>query len=224
METKEELKEKLQKIEEQEAEEKNEKRREENYERWLKRPTDYIVGLAHADIAFFGARYSSDQLRKMIPVGISIPGNMGHTYYPLAPLTDASETYMHNVWSYTDQKQFQQELNDLVARFVNKACWSLRARLEMMGLQSNHYFLHRADLFPKKKIKAIEKQIEKAQDAILDGYKDGDFRQLIRREIWTSEDGTTGERERVDLSHSQSILRRYLKENRPKLHDELYKN
>lgn len=227
MQTKEELKRKLEKIEEEEKKAKREKakrekEKEENFERWKRRSSDYIIGLAHASIDDLGKRYTSDEFQNMIPVGVSISGNMGHTYYPIAKMTSSSKTYMHNVWQEKDKQEFQQELNDLVAKHVNKSCWSLKARLEMMGLQSNSWILHRTDTFPENKIETIERAIKTAQDEILDTYKDKDFEALFRTDFWEDDDGVSHQKTRDTLSHSSSICQRYLKKKRPKLYKKLY--
>lgn len=218
---KEELQKQLQEIEEKEQKEKEENQKEENYQRWLKRPTDYVVGLAHADLEFLGKRYSSDQYENILPEGISVSGNMGTTYYPKAKMTSSSKTYLHNVWQEQDRRAFQEELNALALKYVKKCSWNLKARLEMMGLQSHHYWVTEK-FYPKNKLSTIRKSIEKAQKEILDTYKDKDFRDLVRRRVWCNEDGTSYEETKPKLSHSSGILKRYLEKNRPKLHTELY--
>lgn len=217
MRTKQEVERELREITESEEETKREKQRQENYTRFKERDGDWMIGRAHADISFLNERYMSDKEKELIPESVSVSGNCGTTYYPKALLTKSTKTYFHNVWRDKDRSSFQKKLTELAQKEIEKIAHSLPCVLEMMGLQSNHYYLT-SDYFPKDKINEIKSEIEAAQAEILDTYKDAEFLKLFRKSIWSEDVDEDGERkDEVDLSHSRMILYRYILKHRPKL-------
>lgn len=217
MEKKEQLKKELLEIEEAEEKEREDTRKQQNYERFLERDEDYMIGRAHADVSFIGERYWSDKQKPLIPVSVSVSGNSGTTYYPKALLTSASKTYFHNVWENADREGFQQRFNDFVQKEIEQLSRKLHNVLEMMGLQSDDYQVSERN-FPVDKLDEIRKNVEEARWEILDRYSDEDFLELLKERVWVNSD--TDEREsdvEVDLSHSRMILYRYIYHKRPNL-------
>jgi hypothetical protein len=191
---------KIQKLEEelrlakQEAAEKRAVEQEQkNYERFLERESDWLIGKAHADIGKHEGDYSWHDyggLNKTIGNTISIHGNSGTSYNARVKVTDATYTYFHNVWTYQQQQEFQEKLNKVALEEIEKIMSDPHNVIEIMGLQSTNFFLTR--LYPKDKIKEIEAEIHKEQDRILDQYTEEELRNV------------------KNLSHGQSMLARYL--------------
>ena len=221
MDTKKELLEKLAILEKKESEEKEIKRKEENYQRFKDRAEDWMIGKAHADLDFINKKYSSERMKELLPISVSISGNCGETFRGEAPITHATHTYFRNVWN-TDYKRneevFIEKLTEMVKKEVLKICRQLPVVLEMMGLQSDSYWIT-GEHFPKDKLTDIKNDVEKERAKILDRYKDKEFLDLIRKQSgWTSEDGTpVPEHLDVNLYHSRMILYRYIFKHRPTL-------
>ena len=100
---------------------------------------------------------------------------------------------------------------------------SLQQRLEMMGLQSLHYYISE-NFFLAEDLPIVKEEIRVAQKEILDNYTDEDFRKIPCRN-WINRDENDeiiSEERKMELSHSNNILKRYLKDNRPVLYDELF--
>jgi len=221
--TKEELRKQLQEIEEREEQEREENQKEKNYTQFKERPADFMIGRAHAELNFIGARYKSDREKDLLPATVSVSGNSGYSYRGQGPVTDATKTYFRNVWNtnYTRyEDEFQKELDALVQKYVGKVCSDLVCLLEMMGLQSLHYYLT-PKFFPAAKLDEVKRDVEDAQAELLDKFKDKDFLKLIRRQTgWVHNDGTpVPEHSDVNLSHSRMILYRYIFKHRPSLHE-----
>lgn len=221
METKEELQQKLREIEEKEIMAEKELEKEKNFKNFMERSEDFMIGKAHADFSFINERYYSDKVKSLMPATVSITGNCGTSFQGKAPVTESTRTYFRNIWNtnYTRyENKFQGELNKLVQKYVKIVCNDLVCVLEMMGLQSNHYYVTE-DNFPKGKLDIVKAEIEKAQAEILDKYPDNKFIALIRKQNgWMTQDGEpVPEHENVDLSHSRMILYRYIFKNRPTL-------
>ncbi len=220
--TKEQLQKELAEIERIELAEKEQKELEDNYKRFMERPSDWFIGKAHADLSFINTRYSSDRNGALLPHSVSISGNCGRIYQGQAPITSATKTYFHNVWhtSYTrNENIFQEKLTKLVEEEVTKICKQLPVVLEMMGLQSLHYHLT-PKFFPSDKLNAVKAEIERSQKEILDTYSDEEFLALLREK--PAYQDPDGEYERdasteIDLTHSEMILQRYIFQNRPKV-------
>jgi hypothetical protein len=227
-ETKEELQEQLRKIEAEEAQVKEDARKEENFKKFMERDVDWMIGRAHADLQYIGEKYYSDKKKALLPIAVRVSGNMGHTYQGEALITSATKTYFHNAWStrYGDEGQaFQEKLNKLVQEEVNRICNTLPVMLEMMGLQSNHYWITAAN-FPEANLGIVRAEVEKAQAEILDKYPDDDFLALIKNQVgWVN--GRTGEpvpeHSDINLSHSAMIVSRYVFKHRPTLQPEFAK-
>lgn len=217
------LQKRIEKLEVEEAKKQQDAIRLKNYKAFKNRVPDWMIGRAHADLDFINQKYSSDRLKSLLPVSVSVSGNTGHTYRDQAPVTDSTNTYFHNVWNdnyKTNESEFQDKLNALVQEEVSKITKQLPVVLEMFGLQSNRYWINENN-FPKEKLKEIENDIQKAQAEILDTYSDEEFLNLIRiRSGWREENGVSVPKypdPDVDLSHSRMILFRYIFSSRPSL-------
>lgn len=220
-ETKEELQNKLREIEKQEELEKEKLRKQDNFKKFMERNEDFMVGKAHADLSFINQVYYRDREKSLMPATVSITGNSGISFQGKAPVTESTRTFFRNVWdtNYTRyEDKFQEELNALVQKYVKIVCEDLVCVLEMMGLQSNHYYIT-SEHFPEDKLNTVKIEIEKAQKKILNKYPDEEFIALIRKQTgWKTEKGEIiPEFENVDLSHSKMILYRYIFKNRPTL-------
>jgi len=141
METKQELEDKLYKLEQKERDEKKEKELESNYQKFLKREPDLIIGKAHADIGITQID-NSWYTNRFYKIGdaISIHGNCGTSYNAKAPITSSTNTYFHNVWTNKQRNQFQTALNKVAVKEALKIMSDLRCVLEIMGLQSDDFF------------------------------------------------------------------------------------
>lgn len=222
METKEELKRKLEDLERKDAEAKRQKELQDNYEKFKNRSEDLIIGKAHCDIGI-SKIYSNWYSGRYFTIGnaISISGNCGTFYNARAPITSATHTYFHNVWTDKQKTQFQNALNKVAVKEALKIMSDLRCVLEIMGLQSDSFF--KSYIYPIEKKDDIEKEIELERKKILDKYKDKEFIELIKiQDGWMTEN-EYGKMEKVpvyqdtNLSHSNLILYRYIFKHRPKL-------
>ena len=215
---KEELQKQLAEIEKQEQIEKDYQKRKENFEKFMRRTPDYMVGKAHAELSFINKRYDSERKQAVMPACVQVSGNCGKSYYPTVDVTNATKTYFHNVWNGIQETEFQEELNKLAHKYITKYAFGLQQRLEMMGLQSLFGLVNKSN-FLEEDIPKVWEEIKKSRKEILDEYPDDDFRNL-QKIHYIYEDGT--EEINIDLSHSEGILKDYLKENRPNLYLELF--
>ena len=220
--TKKQLKDELYKLEQREAEEKREKDLEKNYQQFLNREPDLIIGKAHADIGITKIDYDWHSGRFFtIGDAISIHGNCGTSYNARAPITSSTHTYFHNVWTDKQRKQFQMALNKVAIKEALKIMSDLRCVLEIMGLQSESFFT--SYIYPANKKTEIYTEIENERKIVLDKFKDKQFLELIKiQKSWQtkSEDGSmipVPAFKNPDLSHSNMILFRYIFKNRPTL-------
>lgn len=95
----------LRKLEADERDAKDKEEREKKWQLFLRRPSDWLIGKAHAEqFKDNGWRAPKGEL---MPSSVHIGGNVGETYYPTASLVSASNTYFHNVWRETDKREFQ---------------------------------------------------------------------------------------------------------------------
>jgi len=186
----------LRDIERQEREAAEKKRREDNYAKFLKRPADWVIGRAHCEHRFKDRGWHNSH-GEQLPASVQVNGNMGHTYYPTAWITGATNTYFHNVWTHQQREAFQKKLNALVQAEISEIMNQPYQAIEIMGLQSEHYLLKND--YPESKIASIKKEIAKEQAAVLDKYTDEQLLGLPR------------------LSHGERILLDYLKANRKEL-------
>ena len=222
MNSKEELLKQLKSIEEAELLEKDRQTKAKNFEKFMQRCPDFMVGKAHCELDFINKKYASDRDQVIMPECVSVSGNMGRTYYPRAEVTDGTKTYYHNVWQDSERLNFQKELNELAYKYVDLVRNNLKSTLELMGLQSLHYYVSNR-YFLEEDLPKVKHEIEKSQAEILDNFPDEDFVKLMRHKVWTNEE--TGEREeshRLDLSHSQTICKTYLANYRPSLYSSLF--
>lgn len=213
METKEQLLKKVRDLEEKEENEKREQDKQKNYEKFLEREPDWVIGMAHCDIGTTKIDYDWYRNRyHKIGDAISIHGNCGTSYNAQARITSATNTYFHNVWTDKQRASFQKALDKVALREITKYMNSLRNKLEILGLQSEDFFLR--EIYPKDKVAEIKKTIWKETVKLLSQYKDKDFKELLR-DHGHDEDGTP--RKSFNLSHSNGIVSRYIRENRPHL-------
>jgi len=198
--TKEELLKELSTIEDKERELKSENEKIKNYEKFKERKPDLIVGKAHCDIGITNIDYSwyEDRFFK-IGDAISIHGNCGTSYNANAPITSATHTYFHNVWTEQQRRRFQKKLDSVAIKEIIKIMSDLHFVLEIMGLQSDSFYL--SNLYPKDKVEEIKNEMEKERKKILNKYTDKQIKDVLKSR----------------LSHGQSILENYLKKNRPNL-------
>lgn len=220
MKTKQELLDELSKIEELEKQERENKIKEENYKKFLDRPEDYMVGKAHCDLSFIGKRYSDERLESVFPVSVSITGNCGTTFQGKIPMTGASKTYYRNIWDdgkISYERAFDEELRNLTKKYVDLVCNDISCKLELMGLQSNSYFINE-DNFPKDKLEEIKRLVELAQADILNRYSDDEIKSLVYEyPLYDDNNIKVGSDFRTRLSHSNMILYRYIFKNRQTL-------
>lgn len=198
--TKEELEKKLKELNEKERLEKLEIEKEKRYKRFLNRKKDEIVWFAHCDIWLHndGNRWYEKEYN--IGNAIYVSWNCWTSYNAKAPITSATHTYFHNVWTDKQRNNFQAKLNKFAIKEIYKIMDNLQTKLEIMGLQSDYYFLN-SWLFPEDKIWEIKKELKKWQKEILDKYSDDEFNQIK----W------------ITLYHWWSIYLQYLQDYRKHL-------
>jgi hypothetical protein len=158
-----------------------------NFERFINRIDDAVIGKCHADIdlvynenrhewqekedTYYGIRFLNH--------AVHISGNCGQSYFPTARITESTHTYFHNVWTHEQEREFQQKLDALVNEEVSKIMNSLTFKLEMLGLQHNKYY--EKQLFLESDIPKIEQSIWEETKKLLDVYSDEEFLKLIER-------------------------------------------
>ena len=185
---KQELIQKLKVLDAKECTQRQEDEKIKNYENFLKRKADPIVGRAHLEV---------DSPSKNI-ASVTVNGNCSKTYIvDKLNYTNATSTYFHNVWSYEQRNKFQEKLNAFVRQEISEIISHPQQVIELMGLQNNP---HLESLYPTSKIKEIKESIKKEQWMILDKYSDDELTSI-----------------RFDLSHGCSILSEYLTNNRKHL-------
>jgi len=192
-ETKSELLRKIELLEREEKEKAEEKKKEENYKKFKERKEDWIIGKAHCDIGLscINCQWSSNRFFTLGDC-VSISGNCGTSYNARASVTSATHTYFHNVWSDKQRLNFQKKLNNLACREVTRIMKNPVCVLEILGLQSDDFYLK--TIYPKEKVKEIEDAIWQETKKILDRYKIEELKKI------------------KNLSHGNHILTRYLKE------------
>jgi hypothetical protein len=222
MRNKEELLKELAKIKEQEIKEEEEERKAKNYENFINRANDYMIGKAHCDLDFINKRYEDDRLESIFPISVSITGNSGATFTGKIPMTSASKTYYRNIWGdgkVDYEKAFDEELKNLVKKYVDLVCNDISCKLELMGLQNNDYYIN-ANNFPEDKINEVKNILEESRAELLDKYSDDEIKSLIYEYPQYNEEGERVNSElRTRLSHSNMILYKYIFSKRPTLQD-----
>lgn len=210
----------LEKAKEQESKRKEELERENNYERFLKRNPDAVIGLAHCDIGDVKIGNSRRKRSRTLWDTISIHWNCGTDYNSSVSVTESTYTYFHNVWTDKQRSGFQNKLNTVAVKEIKKIMCNLPFVLDIMWLQATDFYKN--TLYPLDKVGEIESIIEKEQKNILDSYKDEDFVHLITAQTWyrQNEDWSYGDMLKykdISLSHSSMILYRYIFKYRPSL-------
>mgnify|MGYP001619824707 CR=1 FL=1 len=210
----------IRKLEEAEEAKKRSDQREKNFKKFMERDGDWMIDRAHADLTFINSKYYDDMNKPMIPSSVEVSGNCGKTYFPRALLTDSTKTYFHNVWDHRNEDGFQKRFNEFVQKEIEAIARQLVPTLEMMGLQSNHYYITE-EHFPKEKLETVKEEIAKAQKEVLDRYSDKEFSDLVTLQTgWVNME--TNEPVppylNTNLSHSSSILLNYIAKYRPSLH------
>ena len=216
MATKQKLLEELDKIRTKETEAADKKRRTANYDKFKNRIDDAVIGRAHAEFDYPRGRGGWRTHGRNIGDCISIHGNCGTSYNAQAPVTDDTYTYFHNVWQDEDRRAFQAKLDELAVKEVQRIMGKLRNVLEIMGLQSNGFFIT-SDL-PPRQAKRIKDGIWLEAVKVLDKYSDKDFIGLKQVTHWTNCDtGKTTPTPELNLSHSRGIVKQYIKGHRKHL-------
>lgn len=179
-----------------------------NYETFKNRVDDWVIGKAHSNIS---------KAKKVIGDTISVHGNCGSSYNALAEVTNSTHMFFHNMWSWQEQREFQDKLNQVAFEEIERIMSTLVNKLQLMGLQDTNY---RNMEFPADKIEEIKQDMWDETCKVLDSFEDEDFLNLIKEnQGW--EDVESGEEippyKDVSLSHSKHILFRYIKEKREHL-------
>jgi hypothetical protein len=214
--TKEDLLKQLRDLEEKEQRDRKEEEKQKNYEKFKNRKDDWVIGKAHCDIGKQQIDYHWTNREHTLGQCVSISGNCRHSYDAQAFVTVATHTFFHNVWTENQRRKFQEKLNKVAFQEVQKIMGSLRCVLEIMGLQSSNFYLK--TLYPDNKIEEMKKEIWEETCTVLDKYSDDEFKKLlVKRHWWNTETDESGERSELDLSHSRSIVKRYVMEKRKHL-------
>jgi hypothetical protein len=187
---KKELEKELNEINKKLNETKIEKEKQKNYERFLRRPADIIIGKAHVDHGVDRQGYRKLTTKNLFSV--SVQGNTGTTYYPKFEVTETTYTFFHNTWMDQQRYDFQKKLNEIIMEEIDKIMRSSHVIIRLMGLaEVSNYTLEQR--YPIDKIEEIKLNIREEQFKLL---KDFDLKELI------------------DLFlklHGTSILKRYFK-------------
>ena len=192
METEQQLLNKLQQLKEDKAKTEEKERKIKNYEKFKNRSEDWVIGRAHADVAFNDNGWHHPK-GFQVKSNVSVDGNCGHTYVPTADVTNATGQYFHKVWEHGQRIRFEKELNKVAYREITRIMSDPVCVLEIMGLQLGSYAYK--DYYPEDKIDEIKKEVKKEQYKVLSKYSLSKLKKLPR------------------LSHGEQILRDYLKSN-----------
>jgi len=174
--------------------EKEYKELEKNFEQFLKRPADWIIGKAHYESGVDKRGYGKFD-KELFAYSINVSGNASRMYCPKAYITRVTYTYFHNVWTDGQQREFQRKLNDLVHEEIKKITESPTCILELMGLTGCSEDVLKRD-FPEDKIEVIKESIWKERYKILDKF---DISELIK--IYSER-----------ILHGRTILRNYFED------------
>ena len=171
--------------------------RDHNFERFMGRCTDWIIGKAHAQ---FDLQDNGWHLPKgeglspvVLPTAVSIHGNCGHYYSVKAQITSATNTYFHNVIPDNYQRWFTKRILDITKELMEKVLSTPECVVELMGLQGSSHF-KAGRYFNEEDVPKVEAEIEKAQDEILSKFPVDQLKSLKH------------------LSHGGSILARHLRD------------
>jgi hypothetical protein len=188
---KEQLKAQLTKLVEQEQKEKFEKDLEANYQAFKDRPSVFLLGKGYCSP--ITTKYS-DALTGLRSLGITvtIPGNSSYTYRVTSEVTSAVVTYFHNVITDSIRNELQQKINKVIEETIEKVVGTPQCVLEMLGLQSEDYFLDQTVHYPKDRIDEIKKEILEERFKVVDKFAEQELISVVGR-----------------LSHSTHLLKLY---------------
>lgn len=163
-----------------------------NYEEWVSRDSLWLLGKAYCTPNY--RKYEERTPLSPLNISINIPGNCSHAYTVSKQVPQAVVTYFHNVFTNKQRLQLQKRLDDVVEQSINDFLNNPKCVLDMLGLQSDSYYLRRVECYPPELIEDIERQIEQERYKVIDRFKE--------KELLGISD---------DLSHSRSILYGYAK-------------
>jgi len=166
-----------------------------NYESFMSRCQDWIIGQAHAQFDLQdnggptpkGERLDGD----VLPSCVSIQGNCSSSYPSVAQVTSATSMYFHNVIPDNYRSWFTKRILGATKELMEKVLKSPKCVLEIMGLQSNAHW-NNTKYFKEEDIPKIQHEIERAQDEVLGKFSTEELQSCGR------------------LSHGGSILTRHL--------------
>lgn len=195
---KEKLQKQLEEIRNKEYQEELEKELEVNYQDFKNRPSVFMLGKGYCSPP--KTRYSNTTTGlTSLGISVRIPGNSSYTYEVTSKVPSSVVTYFHNVLTDTLRNELQQKINKVVEETIEKAVNTPEIVLEMLGLQSEHYFLHQTTHYPKDKIDEIENEIQEERFKIIDRFTEHQLLSINRR-----------------LFHSNGLLMSYAKNRKLK--------
>jgi hypothetical protein len=163
------LKEQLEKIYQQEREEEAEKKLEENYQVFKNRPSVFMLGKGYCSP--INTRYPDTSIGlRSLGITVTIPGNASRTYRVTSEVPSAVITFFHNIITDSIQDELQLKINKLVEETIEKVVGTPECVLEMLGLQSDDYYLNQSSHYPKDKIAEIEKEILEERFKVIDQF------------------------------------------------------
>lgn len=163
-----ELRRKLEEIQNKKNKEAQDKIREKNYEAWKNRPSVFILWKWYCVPSQAISRDTSSGL-KSLWISVWVPWNCSYTYTVSKEVPSAVVTYFHNLFNDKIRNEFQEKLNNLIWKTVEKAVNHPKFVIEMMGLQADDYYL-RYENFPQNKIEEMKKEIREEQFNVLDKF------------------------------------------------------
>lgn len=195
---KEKLQKELEEIRNKEHQEELEKELEANYQDFKNRPSVFMIGKGYCSPP--RTRYSNTNTGlQSLGIRVIVPGNCSHTYEVASEVPSAVVTYFHNLFTDDMRTELQGKINKAVEETIEKALGKPEFVLDMMGLQSEHYFLHQTTNYPKDKIAEIEKEIQQERFKVIDKFTEQELMSINRR-----------------LSHSNGLLLDYAKDRKLK--------
>ena len=170
-----------------------------NYEKFMGRCKDWIIGQAHAQFDLQDNGWHAPKGETLdgnvLASCVAIHGNTGSTYYAKAQVTSATNMYFHNVIPSSYQSWFTKKMLDITQELMEKVLSNPKCVLEVMGLQANHHWKS-TKYFREEDILKIEQEIYRAQDEVLDRFSIEELKSCGR------------------LFHGGSILSRHLADRR----------
>ncbi len=170
--------------------------RQKNYDDWLNRKPAWLLGKAYC--APTHNNYGESVMRKL-GVSITVPGNCSYTYEVSDAVPAAVVVYFHNVFTNEMRSELQNSINKSVEKVVDQFLNNPVCVLEMLGLQSDDYYMKRSNLYPNDLIKGMEEEIDEERFKVLDRFKEEELLGISDK-----------------LSHSRGILFSYAKNRRLK--------